>query len=128
MRTQERMAGRLLEPGMRAMSILPRVLLVSACTAVCAVSLATTAGAEITYQSSIGSSGSEAGAFERPAGVAINQSSGDVYVADRGNNRVEQFTEGGSFIRAWGYDVVSSGEDDKPRADEVDEIRIRASG
>jgi hypothetical protein len=33
-----------------------------------------------------------------PAGVAVNQASGDVYVVDQGNNRVEYFTAAGSYL------------------------------
>jgi hypothetical protein len=33
-----------------------------------------------------------------PAGVAVNETSGDVYVVDRGNNRVEYFTATGSYL------------------------------
>jgi hypothetical protein len=44
-----------------------------------------------------------------PAGIAVNQASGDVYVADKGNNRIERFTATGTFIAAWGWGV-SDGE------------------
>jgi NHL repeat len=36
------------------------------------------------------------GRFNEPAGLAVNESSGDVYVIDRGNNRVEYFTSEGA--------------------------------
>jgi hypothetical protein len=36
------------------------------------------------------------------SGVAINQESGDVYVADTGNGRIQQFSSTGTFIRAFG--------------------------
>src|SRR4051812_12858670 len=75
---------------------------------------AAAAHGEITYQTSFGSGGSEAGQFSEPASVSIDNSTGDVYVADNGNNRIQQFTEDGDFVRAWGYDVVASGGDDKP--------------
>ncbi len=32
-----------------------------------------------------------------PSGVAVNQTSGDVYVVDRGNNRVERFSSSGAY-------------------------------
>ena len=70
---------------------------------------AAAAHGEITYQSSFGSAGSGAGQLSDPASVSINNSTGDVYVADNGNNRIQQFTEDGEFVRAWGYDVVASG-------------------
>lgn len=44
-------------------------------------------------------------ALQRPAGVAVDESSGDVYVVDSGNNRVERFNSAGQFLRAWGWGV-----------------------
>jgi hypothetical protein len=40
---------------------------------------------------SFGTQGTEEGQFSHPAGLAVNDSTGDVYVADRENNRVEEF-------------------------------------
>jgi hypothetical protein len=39
-------------------------------------------------------------------GIAINQETGEVYIADSENDRVVQFSGQGSFIRAWGYGVA----------------------
>ena len=36
-----------------------------------------------------------------PHGIAID-SSGNVYVADYGNNRIQKFTSNGNFITKWG--------------------------
>jgi len=44
-----------------------------------------------------------------PRGVAVNDSSGDVYVADAGNNRLQRFDADGNFISAWGADVIPGG-------------------
>ncbi len=52
-----------------------------------------------------GSEGEGAGQFEEPIGIAVNQQSGDVYVADTKNSRVEQFDAAGQFIRAFGWGV-----------------------
>ncbi|HYI80751.1 MAG TPA: hypothetical protein VEW67_07820 [Thermoleophilaceae bacterium] len=49
------------------------------------------------------------GGWFSPRGVAVSQSTGDVYVTDSGNNRVQQFTAGGGFVRAWGAGVVTGG-------------------
>ncbi len=43
------------------------------------------------FSFSFGSQGKGEGRFARPSGVAVNNSTGDVYVADRDNNRVEEF-------------------------------------
>ena len=45
------------------------------------------------------------GAMNNPQGVALNQATGDVYVRDRGNNRVNQYDADGTFVRSWGWDV-----------------------
>src|ERR1044072_6602045 len=80
--------------------------------AVLALSLlsAGTAGAEFTYQFPIGGTGTGAGLFKYFAEIATNNSNGDVYIADRENNLIPQLTELCSFKRAWGFDVVQSGE------------------
>jgi DNA-binding beta-propeller fold protein YncE len=39
-----------------------------------------------------------ANALKEPAGVAVNETSGDVYVVDKGNNRVENFSSSGTYI------------------------------
>lgn len=50
-----------------------------------------------------------------PGGVAVNESgtggaaAGDVYVVDRGNNRVQQFSASGAFVRAFGLNVGGPG-------------------
>jgi hypothetical protein len=45
-----------------------------------------------------GEEGANPGQFKGPVGVAVNASSGDVYVADAGNNRVERFDATGTFL------------------------------
>jgi sugar lactone lactonase YvrE len=51
------------------------------------------------------------GSLSNPQGVAIDQSSGDVYVADTANNRVEKFDALGNFLLAFGADVGGAGVD-----------------
>lgn len=58
-----------------------------------------------------GGAGATGGLFSAPGGVAVNETSGNVYVVDGGNNRVQEFSAGGAFIRAWGLGVVSTGQD-----------------
>jgi hypothetical protein len=53
-----------------------------------------------------GIGGGGAGQLNAPHGIAVNQVSGDVYVLDRENLRVEQFGADGDFIRAWGWGVT----------------------
>ena len=59
-----------------------------------------------------GTSGGGAGQFVTggiAGGIAVHQASGNVYVIDRNNFRVQQFDPVGNFIRTWGRDVIQSG-------------------
>jgi len=53
------------------------------------------------------------GWFKGPRSVAVNETTGNVYIADERNARVQEFTASGAFIRAWGWNVVASGPDAK---------------
>jgi phosphodiesterase/alkaline phosphatase D-like protein len=62
------------------------------------------------YSFSFGSAGTGNGQFENDDGafglnIGVDQSTGDVYVADTSNHRVEKFDSQGNFIGAWGYGV-----------------------
>jgi NHL repeat len=56
----------------------------------------------------VGSVGSDAGQLASPNSVAIN-AAGDLIVADGANNRIVEFSADGSFIRAFGFDVIPGG-------------------
>lgn len=43
--------------------------------------------------------------LSEPAGVAVDEASGDVYVVDRGNDRIVRFGPHGEFVAAWGWGV-----------------------
>jgi hypothetical protein len=58
---------------------------------------------------SISGTSANGGQLNNPQGVAINQSNGHVYVTENGNRRVSEFDPNGNFIRAFGWDVISSG-------------------
>ncbi|HWM53875.1 MAG TPA: hypothetical protein VNO20_00590 [Solirubrobacterales bacterium] len=58
-----------------------------------------------------------------PRGIAVDPASGDIYVADQGNDRVQKFTAWGQLLRTWGWDVVASGPGDDTIAPE-DEFEI----
>jgi hypothetical protein len=66
---------------------------------------APSAQAQITQMGSFGSSGTGDAQFSSPGGVAVDRATGDVYVADSGNARIEKFDASGNFIAAWGWGV-----------------------
>jgi hypothetical protein len=49
------------------------------------------------------------GALARPAGVAVDDDTGLVYVSERDNRRISVYGAGGDFVRSFGFDVVASG-------------------
>jgi NHL repeat len=55
--------------------------------------------------STFGSSGAGSGQVSSPAGLAVNSTTHDVYVADTGNHRIDEFEADGTFLRAWGWGV-----------------------
>lgn len=57
------------------------------------------------FEKTFGSAGPGDAQLSEPQGVAVNEATGDVYVADRGNHRVEQFTSSGAFVAVWGWGV-----------------------
>lgn len=81
---------------------LPRTLLACVCAVAC-VLLAGAGSAVAATQ--FGKRGSRSGQFDPPYDVAVNQASGDLYVADRFNWRIDKFDGAGGFLRAWGWDV-----------------------
>jgi tripartite motif-containing protein 71 len=69
-------------------------------------------GAEICVQGSdsckAGAVGGAGGEMNDPFGTAADPA-GHVYVADRGNSRIQRFSSAGAFQRAWGEDVAGTG-------------------
>ena len=63
-----------------------------------------------------GTTGNGAGSMNSPQGIAVNQSSGDLYVTEQSNLRVQQFDSSGNFVRAFGQDVVVTGFPDNSTA------------
>lgn len=68
------------------------------------------------------------GSLRSPTGIAVDQDTGDVYVADTGNHRVNVYTGDGTFLRSFGYDVTLSGPGSVPAPDERQEVTIAADG
>ncbi len=74
-----------------------------------------------------GIAGGGNGQLSFPNGVAVD-SEGDLYVTDRGNHRVDKFDSEGSFILAWGGDVVASGPDNSAQDAEQEVVVAATSG
>jgi len=91
-----------------------------------ALTCAASASAEATFDYSFGSAGTGGGQFNNPAAIDQNASTGNLYIADRFNNRIQELDEDGKFLRAWGYDVVASGVDNKPFIDEIQRVTVKA--
>ena len=53
-------------------------------------------------------------ALKAPQGLAINQSTGNVYVVNKSNNRVEEFSESGAFLTAFGTKGTGNGQFEGP--------------
>jgi hypothetical protein len=80
------------------------------------------------FTDTIGSTGSAAGQLSRPMEIAIDQSTGDLYVVEKGNRRISKFDSSGNFLLAWGIDVVQSGPDNLPDSNEVQKLTVTATG
>ncbi len=76
-------------------------------------------GAGFDYASAFGEGGSAVGQLNHPADVAID-SKGNLWVADKANNRIEQFTEGGGSPKAFGSSGSTGGKLSSPSGIVID--------
>jgi DNA-binding beta-propeller fold protein YncE len=65
--------------------------------------------------------GSGNGELAGPSGVAINETTGDVYVVDPGNSRVEVFEASGAYVSQFGGGETPAGSFSAPTAVAVDQ-------
>jgi sugar lactone lactonase YvrE len=65
------------------------------------------------------SKGSQPGQVDDPTGIAID-SSGNVWVVDRGNYRIEKFSSTGAFIAAYGSSGTGNGQYEDPQGIAID--------
>jgi len=72
-----------------------------------------------TFVTKWGSEGSGDGQFKIPSGVAVD-SSGNVYVADMQNNRIQKFSSDGTFLTKWGSEGYGDGQFGSPKGVAVD--------
>jgi hypothetical protein len=83
------------------------------------------------FQLAWGTAGSSNGQFLNGAGGVAVDSSGNVYVTDLGNHRIEKFTSGGSFISSWGSSGTGNGQFSGPEGiaiDSTDNVYIADTG
>ncbi len=62
----------------------------------------TTAAVPYRFERGWGFWGAGDGRFNRPLGVALD-ASGNVYVSDQGNHRIQKFDSNGAFLYKWGF-------------------------
>jgi hypothetical protein len=70
----------------------------------------------------IGKQGTASGDLNAPYGLARDPSTGDIYVAERGNNRVSRFTSAGVFVMSWGLVGTAQGQLGEPFGVAVDPV------
>jgi tripartite motif-containing protein 71 len=66
-----------------------------------------------------GKTGTRTGQFYNPQGVAVD-SSGNAYVSDYGNHRIQKFNSNGKFITMWGKTGTRTGQFYNPQGVAVD--------
>ncbi|HEX2095875.1 MAG TPA: hypothetical protein VHF50_00715 [Solirubrobacterales bacterium] len=69
------------------------------------------------------------GLFDMPGEIAVRESTGQVYVVDRRNHRIQRFDSDGNFELAWGRGVVApGGAGDEGGPNEVQTITATGEG
>jgi DNA-binding beta-propeller fold protein YncE len=63
-----------------------------------------------------GEPGAGPGEMSAPHGVAVDETTGSVYVADLGNDRIQKYTLNGGYQKSWGSEGTLDGEFDGPHA------------
>ena len=85
-----------------------RSLALAACAAALFLLAPAVASANLTLLNQWGSAGTGPGQFQLPSGVAVDRS-GNVYVADSNNDRVQRFDSNGNFLGSFGAPGVFNG-------------------
>jgi sugar lactone lactonase YvrE len=76
-------------------------------------SIAPSQAGSYSFSAQWGSPGSGSGQFNQPHGVAVD-SSGNVYVADYGNSRIQKFDSSGGYLTKWGGQGSGNGQFNYP--------------
>jgi hypothetical protein len=66
--------------------------------------------------------------FDTPGDIAVNEATGQIYVADSRNNRIQRLDADGDFEVAWGWDVVRPGASDEVAGNERQTVSVSAAG
>lgn len=77
---------------------------------------------------SFGAPGSAGGQLSNPQALAVDERTGDVYVADAGNNRIDEFDARGNFILAFGKGVDQNTGGDVCSAASGDTCQVGTAG
>ncbi len=72
-----------------------------------------------TYSSSFGTLGTGNGQLKAPAGLALD-AKGNIWVADKGNNRIQKFNEKGEYVSKFGTAGSGNGQFNQPTALDID--------
>ena len=97
----------------------PRTCVLAVLFAVMTLTVSAVAHAQPPFFLKWGSPGTANGEFNDPSGIAVN-ASGDVYVADTQNHRIQKFDGSGSHLLTWGTYGTGNGQFDRPRGIGVD--------
>ncbi len=71
--------------------------------------------------------GTAGGQCAQASGLATSPVDGHIFEVDTRNNRVQEFTPWGEFVKAFGWSVVASGPGNKPR-NEIQQLAVTATG
>lgn len=72
-------------------------------------------------------SGTAGGQCGQASGLATSPIDGHLFEVDTRNNRIQEFTPWGEFVKAFGWSVVASGPGNKPR-NEIQQLVVTATG
>ncbi len=95
-----------------------RLALAAWAAVVLALGTAAPASAAFGILYSFGSFGSGDGQLNTPTGAAVD-ATGNIFVAEFGNNRIQTFSPGGGFLRKWGSEGIGDGQFIQPRGIEA---------
>jgi hypothetical protein len=71
--------------------------------------------------------GTAGGQCAQASGLATSPIDGHLFEVDTRNNRIQEFTPWGEFVKAFGWSVVASGPGNKPR-NEIQQLAVTATG